>query len=171
MTTSTTRLVHSGFFPQLFISFQNIRRSFHESQNWFFAGAIWWFGIKTDQLLQRKHRKRSVLMSNHQLAPAKYQFCDSSNERLMFRNETKIVDKNPLCILRFVGFCKEEKSWKNKWLQIKQERPCSMSPVEIEANHHLVSFARSIRDFWDFPDLFWMISESQGISSTKPIGK
>ena len=32
-------------------------------------------------------------MHNHQLAPAKYHFCDSRNERLMFRSETKIVEK------------------------------------------------------------------------------
>ena len=60
-----------------------------QSQNWYFAGANWWFGIKTDQLWQRKQRIGSILMPNHQLAHAKYQFCDSLNERLMFRFKTK----------------------------------------------------------------------------------
>ena len=33
-------------------------------------------------------------MPNHQLANAKYHFCDSFNERLMFRSQTKIVEKS-----------------------------------------------------------------------------
>ncbi len=38
-------------------------------------------------------------MQNHQLAPEKYHFCDTCNERLMFRSETKNVKKNPLCMV------------------------------------------------------------------------
>ena len=77
----------------IFSSLRNIKRSFYESRKWYFAGANWWFGIKTDQIWQRKQRKRSVLMPNHQLSPAKYHFHDSCHEHLMFRSETKIVEK------------------------------------------------------------------------------
>ena len=87
-------------FSTIFVSLRNIKRSFYESQKWYFAGANWWFGIKTDQFRQRKQRKRSVLMPNHQLARAKYQFCDSWNERLMFRRETKNVEKIHCALVR-----------------------------------------------------------------------
>ena len=36
-------------------------------------------------------------MNNLELAPAKYHFYDSFNERFMFRSETKIMEKIPLC--------------------------------------------------------------------------
>ena len=36
-------------------------------------------------------------MKNSELSPAKNHFYDSFNERLMFRSETKISEKNPLC--------------------------------------------------------------------------
>ncbi len=81
------------FLPQFLLSLRNIKRSFYESQKWYFVWANWWFCIKTDQLWQRKQIKRSLLMPNHQLAHGKYQFCDSCNERLMFRSETKNVEK------------------------------------------------------------------------------
>ena len=80
-------------FSTIFVSLSNMKRSFHESQNWYFAEANWWFGIKTDQLMQRKQRKRSFLMLNHNLPFSKYQFRDSWNERLMFRSKTEMVEE------------------------------------------------------------------------------
>ena len=45
-------------------------------------------------------------MPNYQLAPAKYQFCDSCNERLMFRSKTKNVEKSTVQSYFFkVHFC------------------------------------------------------------------
>ena len=41
----------------MLVSLQNIKRSFHVSQNWYFAGDNWWFHMKTDQLLKGKERK------------------------------------------------------------------------------------------------------------------
>ena len=72
---------------------RNIKRSFHESQKWYFAWDNWWFGIKSDPFLCFLCHIWSLLMPNHQLAPAKYHFCVSWNEHLMFRSETKNVKK------------------------------------------------------------------------------
>ena len=68
-------------------------------------------------------------MQNHQLAPEKYQFCDSCNERLMFPSETKnhfaswlYFLKNKLFLLRsdkcmtishnahFLAYCKSHRA-------------------------------------------------------------
>ena len=80
-------------FATIFVSLRNIKRSFYESRNWSFAWANWWFDIKTDIFLCFLCHNWSVLMWNHQLSHAKHQFCDSWNERLMFRRKTKIVAK------------------------------------------------------------------------------
>ena len=49
--------------------------------------------------MAKKAKKRTVFMPNHQLAPAKYHFCDSWNEHLMFRCEAKIVEKIHCAVL------------------------------------------------------------------------
>ena len=45
----------------------------------------------------RSYNYWSLLMPNHQLSCAKYHFCDSFNERLMFRSDNKNCGQNPLC--------------------------------------------------------------------------
>ena len=61
-------------FATIFVSLRNIKQTFYESQKLYFAGANWWFAIKSDLFLCHIW---SVLMPNHQLAPMKYHSSDS----------------------------------------------------------------------------------------------
>ena len=55
---------HSGFFPPIFVSLNHIERSRHASQNWYFSGANWYLGIKTDQNYKRNHKKNQFWCPN-----------------------------------------------------------------------------------------------------------
>ena len=117
---------------------KNIKRSFHESQKWYLAGANWWIGIKTDHIGQRKRRKRSVLMQNHQLSHAKYQFSDSCHERLVFRSKTKIAEKYNFKYLFL---------WVNEYMNIRfvigvKLWICVMSLCLLRLVHSLTALAR-----------------------------
>ena len=56
-------------FFTIFVSLQNIKRSFHESLKWYFAGANWWFGIKTDQIWQSKQSKEITFDAKSSIGP------------------------------------------------------------------------------------------------------
>ena len=57
-------------FSKNYVSLRNIKRSFHESQKWCFAGANWWFGIKNDQIWQRKQRKKIIFDAKSSIGPS-----------------------------------------------------------------------------------------------------
>ena len=91
----------------------------------------------------------SVLMSNHQLSFAKYCFSGSWNERLMFRSETKIVEKKSIVALDNFFLAVEL----SKYLKpnLSRERICC-----AKKQHNMISCQ------------FWQSSSSRLLILSKP---